>query len=92
MAFVCRKRQGAPPGTLPPPQPIIGNCPVGFETIGDKCSQLNVFNKTDRKNFTDALADCKKNGDDYTLASIHSQHENGEKTRKVLIRYSEFFN
>jgi len=72
--YVCKKPRNGGDVTTPKPTeaPKAGNCPLGFYKLHDYCYKL----VQEPAQWPDAVDSCKRIGNGFNLASIHSAKEN----------------
>ncbi|XP_062977189.1 macrophage mannose receptor 1-like [Elgaria multicarinata webbii] len=71
-SFICERHNSSVRSTVAPTSPAPqGGCNEGWLLFDNKCFQIFGFNENERKNWTDARADCRSRGGN--LASIPSK-------------------
>ncbi|CAH1779946.1 unnamed protein product [Owenia fusiformis] len=83
-SFICKKSKGSTPAPPTPPLSLPGNCPTGYLTFGIRCFKLVGKDQSTWTNWTDARAQCQKEGSGYDLASIKSPQAQAFLTAQMV--------
>ncbi|XP_023930741.1 macrophage mannose receptor 1-like [Lingula anatina] len=93
-SYICKKHKDSRTTATPAPTPVLqGNCPPGFQGIGNKCFMLvgDDVDSSQLKNYTNAVAACAALNKKYTLASITNPLEQALVTSMLKGKKVDFW-